>query len=59
MLDLKRDLSVILDLFLAFVDHINHVVFKANQMLGFIKNYAKDFRNVNTLKILYTFLVCL
>ena len=42
---------------LDFFDHLNHVINKANKQLGFIKRHSKDFKNKETLRLLYMSLV--
>ena len=40
-----------------FAEHYKVIVARANRILGFIKRISKDFKNVNTLKVLYKLLV--
>lgn len=49
-----RDLGVVLDIKLNFINHINEVINKANKMLGFIIRISKPFRNIKTMYSLYT-----
>lgn len=52
-----KDLGVIFDMKLTFLDHVDYIVSKAYCMLGFIRRNSKDFRDVYTLKSLYVSLV--
>lgn len=52
-----RDLGVLLDSKLNFNDNIDHVISKANKMLGFIKRSTLSFKNVQALRMLYISLV--
>lgn len=52
-----RDLGVIVDCRLSFVGHVDAVVRKSFQMLGFIKRTSKHFSNVHTMLTLYNALV--
>lgn len=52
-----KDLGVMFDPQLSFVEHITSVTTKSLQMLGFIKRNSKDFSSINSLKILYFSLV--
>ena len=52
-----KDLGVVLDSNLSFVPHIALAVSKSLQMLGFIKRCAKDFLNIQSIKILFCSLV--
>jgi hypothetical protein len=47
------DLGITFDNKLSFVPHINVVVAKAFQALGFIITCSRHFRNIDTLKLLY------
>lgn len=51
------DLGIIFDQKLCFVSHITSIANRAMKMLGFIVRISKDFKNINTLKILFTSLV--
>lgn len=48
-----RDLGVILDSKLTFVDHYNNIIYKASNMLGFIKRFSFHFNDPYTIKTLY------
>ena len=48
-----RDLGIIIDSNLQFTEHVNIVINKANKQLGFIMRHSKDFRDKNTLRLLY------
>ena len=48
-----RDLGVILDSKLTFVDHYNCIIHKASNMLSFIKRFSYNFHDPYTLKTLY------
>lgn len=48
-----KDLGVIFDSQLTFIDHINLKVKEATKMLGFIIRNCKSFTNIRALKILY------
>ena len=48
-----RDLGVILDSELTFVEHYNNIIFKASNMLGFIKRFSFHFNDPYTIKTLY------
>ena len=48
-----RDLGVILDFKLSFVNHYNNIIYKANNMLGFIKRFSLNFVDPYTIKTLY------
>ena len=52
-----RDLGVIIDSKLTFVPHINTIVKKSAQMLGFIKRNTKNFRLSHSKILLYNSLV--
>ena len=54
---LIRDLGIIVDTKLQFTDQINHVINRANKQLGFIMRHSKDFKNKETLRLLYLTLV--
>lgn len=51
--NLVRDLGVILDSKLTFVDHYNNITYKASNMLGFIKRFSFNFNDPYTIKTLY------
>ena len=48
-----RDLGVILDSKLTFVNHYNTIINKANSMLGFIKRFSYHFKDPYTIKTLF------
>ena len=48
-----RDLGVILDSKLTFIDHYNTIINRANNMLGFIKRFSYNFNDPYTIKTLY------
>lgn len=48
-----RDLGVLLDSKLSFVDHYNSVIHKSQSMLGFIKRFSYHFNDPYTIKTLY------
>lgn len=52
-----RDLGVLLDSSLSFVNHIDFIVSRAMRMSGFIKRITLNFTNVRCLVILYVSLV--
>ena len=52
-----RDLGVIMDSTLSFVNHIDTIVSKALGMLGFIKRNTSDFKSINAIRLLYCTLV--
>lgn len=52
-----RDLGVLLDNSLSFVNHMDYMVSKAMRMSGFIKRITINFTNVRCLTILYIALV--
>ena len=52
-----KDLGVMLDSHLSFTPHLDSVVSKSLQMLGFIKRNTKDFLNIPSIKLLYCSLV--
>lgn len=52
--DRVRDLGVILDSKLTFIDHYNTIINRANNMLGFIKRFSYSFHDPYTIKTLYT-----
>ena len=52
-----RDLGVLVDSKLNFIDHINAITAKATSMLGFVKRFCHDIKNTHTLKSLYYSLV--
>lgn len=51
--DRVRDLGVILDSKLTFIDHYNTIIHKATNMLGFIKRFGSNFNDPYTIKTLY------
>ena len=53
-----RDLGVLLDKKLRFHRHIDQIVNKGFQMLGFVLRNAKDFKKTSTKIMLYRSLVC-
>ena len=52
-----KDLGIIFDSKLTFVNHIDYICNKALKMLGFVNRHIKDFKNVSALKTLYVCLV--
>ena len=48
-----RDLGIILDSKLTFIEHYNAIINKANSMLGFIKRFCFNFQDPYTIKTLY------
>ncbi|CAH2089439.1 unnamed protein product [Euphydryas editha] len=48
-----KDLGVIFDKKLTFDDHIQYITEKASKMLGFIMRNGKEFRNLQTKRLLY------
>lgn len=48
-----RDLGVILDSKVTFIDHYNTIINKANKMLAFIKRFSYNFHDPYTIKTLY------
>ena len=52
-----RDLGVIVDCTLSFVDHIDTIVSRALGVLGFNKRNTSEFRNINAIRLLYCSLV--
>lgn len=48
-----RDLGVILDSKLTFIDHYNTIINRANSMLAFIKRFSHSFHDPYTIKTLY------
>lgn len=52
-----KDLGVVLDCQLSFIEHISYTVSKASKVLGFVFRVAKHFRQVSCLKALYCSLV--
>lgn len=48
-----RDLGVILDSKLTFIDHYNTIISRANNMLGFIKRFCYNFQDPYTIRTLY------
>jgi hypothetical protein len=55
--DSVKDLGIILDSKLTFNEHIKYSYNKALKMLGFLLRICKDFKNVNSLKIVFLALV--
>ena len=51
--DRVRDLGIILDSKLTFIDHYNTIIHKANNMMGFIKRFCYNFHDPYTIKTLY------
>jgi hypothetical protein len=49
-----RDLGIILDSRLTFLPHYEHIVCKANKALGCVKRYGKEFHNLRSLVVLYS-----
>lgn len=52
-----RDLGVICDSELNFHSHIDHIVNRANSVLGFVKRWSKEFSDPYVCKSLYIFFV--
>lgn len=52
-----EDLGVILDPKLNFNDHIDHLIAKANRLLGFITRSASKFKSIQAYRTLYVSLV--
>lgn len=52
-----KDLGIYIDCNLKFNDHLNHVMLKANRRWYNIVRNTKDFKNPNTIKVLYTSLI--
>lgn len=52
-----KDLGVVFDCKLSFVEHISYTVSKASKVLGFVFRVAKHFRQISCLKALYCSLV--
>lgn len=52
-----RDLGVLLDDKLNFIEHIDNIITRSWKMLGFVKRVCKDFKNIHTLKIIYNALI--
>jgi hypothetical protein len=52
-----NDLGVIMDSKVSFTGHIDVIVGRALAMLGFVKRLSCEFRDPDTLKTLYVFLV--
>lgn len=48
-----RDLGVLVDSKVTFIDHYNTIINKANKMLGFIKRFSYNFHDPYTIKTLY------
>lgn len=55
--DTVKDLGVYIDKKISFVPHITQLVRKAKKTMGFILRNSKNFRNFQTLKLLYYALV--
>ena len=55
--DLVKDLGVYLDPKLSFSHHFDHIISKANRMLGFVKRSCRDFSSIPAFKSLYISLV--
>lgn len=53
----QRDLGVIIDRKLNFVEHLNSIASKASAALGFIKRFCYDLRDTKIMKSLYSALV--
>ncbi|XP_055297026.1 uncharacterized protein LOC129565814 [Sitodiplosis mosellana] len=53
----QRDLGVLIDSKMNFIDHINAITAKVASTLDFIKRFCYDFRDIYTLKSLYYDLV--
>ena len=51
--EIIRDLGVVLDTKLSFIDHYNTIISRANNMLGFIKRFSYNFHDPYTIKTLY------
>lgn len=51
--DKIRDLGIILDSKLTFIDHYNTIVHRASNMLHFIKRFCYNFQDPYTIKTLY------
>lgn len=51
--DKIRDLGVVLDSKLTFTEHYNTIIYKAKNMLNFIKRFSYNFQDPYTLKTLY------
>ena len=49
-----KDLGVIFDPKLKFVDHVQYISSKANRVLGFVRRMTSDFSNIQTLKTYFT-----
>lgn len=56
-LDSIRDLGILYDKKLTFVPHINNIIKKASNVLGFVIRKCKTFRNFKTKIIIYNTLV--
>lgn len=52
-----KDLGILLDSKLSFNEHYDHILAKANRSLGLIQRMTSDFRNINSLRLLYISLV--
>jgi hypothetical protein len=52
-----RDLGVIMDTKMTFVEHIDVIVGRAFANLGFVRRFASEFKDEYTLRTLYTSLV--
>lgn len=48
-----KDLGVIFDSKLSFSKHIDYIVSKCNQMLGFVTRICSDFRSIKAIKAVY------
>lgn len=48
-----KDLGIIFDQKLTFIQHVNSIVLRASRSMGFICRSLKPFNNINTHKILY------
>ena len=57
-MDSFTDLGILFVNDFTFNKHIDSIVLKAYRMLGFIMRVSKDFKNLFTLKTLYTSLPC-
>lgn len=52
-----RDLGVLVDQKMSFVEHIASVTQRALRSLGFVSRFSREFRSANTFRILYMSLV--
>lgn len=50
----QRDLGVLIDSKLTFMNHIEMIVAKANSALGFVKRFCYDIDDKATLKAVYS-----